>query len=90
MSDLCWTCQKNNNIILKSQNKPALEKSAVLQDQLEHLGLPHKGIQYYRSQCQLATKSAVSFQSAFEKNLPALLTFFSTWKQQKLDIVDDE
>ena len=67
---MCWTCHKNNNIILKSQNKPALGNSTVLQEQLEHLSLAHVGIQYYRSQCQLATKSAVSFPSAFEKHLP--------------------
>ena len=29
MSDLCWTCQQNNALILKSANKPANEKTAV-------------------------------------------------------------
>jgi len=29
MSDLCWTCQQNSNIILKAVNKSAEEKSAV-------------------------------------------------------------
>ena len=29
MSDLCWTCQQNNALILKSINKPANEKTAV-------------------------------------------------------------
>ena len=29
MSDLCWTCQQNSNVILKSINKPVEEKSAV-------------------------------------------------------------
>ena len=29
MSDLCWTCQQNSNIILKAVNKSTEEKSAV-------------------------------------------------------------
>lgn len=29
MSDLCWTCQQNSNIILKAVNKPVEEKSMV-------------------------------------------------------------
>ena len=29
MSDLCWTCQQNNNSILKAVNKSTEEKSAV-------------------------------------------------------------
>ena len=29
MSDLCWTCQQNNALILKSINKAANEKTAV-------------------------------------------------------------
>ena len=41
-----------------------------MENQLEHLRLAHEGIKYYRSQCDLASNSAVSFQSAFEKHLP--------------------
>ena len=29
MSDLCWTCQQNNSITLKTINRPTIEKSDV-------------------------------------------------------------
>ena len=36
-SDLCWTCQKNNNQILNSANSPATRKVEVVKPQETHL-----------------------------------------------------
>ena len=36
-SDLCCTCQKNNNKILKSANLPESEKADVVKEQEQHL-----------------------------------------------------
>ena len=30
MSDLCWTCQKNSNLIMRSHNRPVEEKTEVI------------------------------------------------------------
>ncbi|XP_014674791.1 PREDICTED: uncharacterized protein LOC106814923 [Priapulus caudatus] len=37
MTDLCWTCQKNNSRIYRSMNIPEAEKSAELLKQQDHL-----------------------------------------------------
>ena len=70
MTDLCWICQKSNNIILRSQNKSDAEKSAVLREQLQHLRLASQGTQYYRAQCEHAKLESLTLTDAFEKHLP--------------------
>lgn len=50
-SDLCDTCQQNNNLIMKSVNCSETEKSARLKKQEEHLALAKECRNYYRQQC---------------------------------------
>ena len=38
-TDLCWTCQKNNNLIQKTANLPEEQKVAAVRAQEEHLQL---------------------------------------------------
>ena len=42
-SDLCWTCQKNNNQIHKSANLPEFQKAEVVRQQERHFLLKVKG-----------------------------------------------
>ena len=69
MTDLCWVCQKNNNLILKSQNKPESEKSETLHLLLGHLKISTQEIEYYRNQCKEA-KTTVELNDVFEKRSP--------------------
>ena len=70
MSDLCWVCQKGNNIIFKSQNKSVAVKSAALQAQQDHLRLVHEGTQHYKGQCEQAFQKSLGFPTPLEKQLP--------------------
>ena len=53
-SDLCWTCQKNNNQILKSANLPETEKAKVVRQQELHLKLAAGEREFYKSCCKTA------------------------------------
>ena len=55
-SDLCDTCQKNNNLIMKSVNCSEAEKSERLRIQEEHLARARECREYYRSQCSEASQ----------------------------------
>ena len=47
-TDLCWTCQKNNNGIHKSANLPDTQKAEVVRAQEEHLRLAAGEREYYK------------------------------------------
>ena len=49
-SDLCDTCQQNNNLIMKSVNCSEAEKSAQLIKQEPHLALAKECRDYYKQQ----------------------------------------
>ena len=51
-SDLCDTCQQNNNLIMKSVNCTEDEKSACLKQQENHLALAKECRAYYKQQCE--------------------------------------
>ncbi len=51
-TDLCFTCQQNNQLILRSVNLPDSVKSARLQESLEHLKRAHTERDYYKQQCK--------------------------------------
>ena len=51
-SDLCDTCQQNNNLIMKSVNCSEAEKSAQLIKQEQHLALAKECRDYYKQQCE--------------------------------------
>ena len=48
MSDLCWTCQQNNSLILRSANKTKEEKSQTLKMAEKHLVAVSKERSYFR------------------------------------------
>ena len=47
MTDLCWTCQKNNTFIYRSANLPEAEKSERLLQQERHLLVVQRGRSLY-------------------------------------------
>ena len=55
-SDLCDTCQQNNNLIMKSVNCSEAEKSAQLIKQEQHLALAKECRDYYKQQCELSSQ----------------------------------
>ena len=58
-SDLCWTCQKNNNQILRSANLPESKKAEVVKQQEKHLTLAASERDYYKGCCK-TTKDALA------------------------------
>ena len=50
-TDLCWTCQKNNNQIHKTANLPEAEKVEVVRRQEEHLRLASGEREHYKNCC---------------------------------------
>ena len=51
-TDLCWTCQKNNNRIHKTTNLPKNEKAEAVRAQEQHLRLALGERNFYQSRCQ--------------------------------------
>ena len=58
-SDLCWTCQKNNNQILKSANLPEAQKAELVKQQEVHLRLAAGERDFYKK-CCTTTKDALT------------------------------
>ena len=58
-SDLCWTCQKNNNQIHKSANLPEFQKAEVVRQQERHLLLAAGEREFYKNCCK-TTKDALT------------------------------
>ena len=65
MSDLCWKCQVNSTVILRSRNSSEHEKSEALQNALEHLRIVTMERSFYRS---VADECRRSIQSHFKRN----------------------
>ena len=53
-TDLCWTCQKNNNLIQKTANLPEEQKVAAVRAQEEHLRLSAGERELYKTCCNQA------------------------------------
>lgn len=51
-TDLCWTCQKNNNKIHRTSNLPEEEKAEAMRTQEEHLHLTSGEHEHYKSCCE--------------------------------------
>jgi len=51
-TDLCFTCQQNNSLIVRSVNMPESIKSQRLSEAQEHLGRAHTERGHYNSQCK--------------------------------------
>ena len=51
MTDLCFTCQKNNTCIFRCANLPDEEKSQIVKQQEEHLLNAERERSFYKSAC---------------------------------------
>ena len=51
-TDLCWTCQKNNNKVHRTANLPEAEKAEAVRTQEEHLRLASGEREHYKSCCE--------------------------------------
>lgn len=51
-TDLCWTCQKNNNLIQKTANLPETQKAEAVRAQEQHLRLAAGEREFYKNCCQ--------------------------------------
>ena len=56
-TDLCWTCQKNNNLIQKSANLPEIQKVEAVKAQEEHLRLTAGERKFYKQCCRESKES---------------------------------
>ena len=56
-TDLCWTCQKNNNLIQISTNLPENQKVEAVRNQEEHLRLAAGERDFYKKCCQESKES---------------------------------
>lgn len=57
MTDLCFTCQLNNNKILRSANRPEQEKTALVRAQEQHLFHSQRERDFYRNSCKEAARA---------------------------------
>ena len=70
MSDLCWFCQRNTNLLLRSANQPDEVKSAVIKQAEEHLRVVGIERSFYKTTCNACKESLVDYLTS--KNLPSL------------------
>ena len=52
MTDLCWQCQKNSAVIVRSSNYSEEEKSSTIKIPEEHLRIVQMKRPYYTSSCE--------------------------------------
>jgi len=62
MTDLCWICQQNNQLMSERKEADLHEMSDALQMHLAHLKHAITGQNYYREQCKLATEHCANFE----------------------------
>lgn len=65
-SDLCWTCQKNNNQILKSANLPDVQKAEVVRQQENHLRLAARERDFYKNCCKTTKDTLTEYLRSVE------------------------
>ena len=71
-SDLCFTCQENVNLIIKSSNEHIEKKSAALFEQEEHLTHAREQRAYYKEKIELSkyTYHQIQPDLSFSQKLP--------------------
>jgi len=72
MTDLCWVCQQNSQLIIDKQGEELEVMSDTVQAHLNHLKLAITEQKYYQEQCKLAADhhSTRSANRALSKNKP--------------------
>lgn len=61
MSDLCWFCQRNTNLLLRSANQPEEVKSAAIKNAEEHLRIVGIERSYYKTTCDQCKQSLTQY-----------------------------
>ena len=61
MTDLCWKCQQNGNAILRAANTSDINKSATVEEALEHLRTVQVERSLYRTICKESEREIRSF-----------------------------
>ena len=56
-SDLCFTCQQNNQLIMKAVHMPEAVCKQRYENAFQHLEVARAGRHYYREQCERARTS---------------------------------
>ena len=56
-SDLCWFCQRNTNLILRSVNQPEEVKSAAIKEAEKHIRVVGIERSYYKTTCDNCKES---------------------------------
>jgi len=74
MTDLCWVCQQNGQLIFDKQGSDLTTLSEAVQTHLTHLKAAVSEQNYYRDQCKLATDHYGDFADqanhTLSKNIP--------------------
>jgi len=72
MTDLCWVCQQNSQLIIDKQGEELEVMSDTVQAHLNHLKLAITEQKYYQEQCKLGADhhSTCSANRALSKNKP--------------------
>jgi hypothetical protein len=70
MTDLCWFCQRNTNLLLRSANQPDEVKSAAIREAEEHLRVVGIERSHYKTTCDACKQSLRSYLES--NNLPSL------------------
>ena len=65
MSDLCWHCQQNSHLILRSANSTDIEKTRNLDNALEHLRVVAAERSFFRS---IVGDGSSSLRSQYSSN----------------------
>ena len=68
-TDLCFTCQQNSRLIMKSANLPEHLKSERVEKALEHLDRAHKEREFYRQKCNSGALAWEAFCSGSSSDL---------------------
>ncbi len=86
MADLCWQCQQNSQIILRTTNSSEVEKSEVLEAALEHLRIVTIERSFYRSitkDCRLSIQSHFLVDGKFQ---PPPLSSYTPANSKKIKV----
>ena len=67
-TDLCWTCQKNNNFIQKSVNMPEGQKAEAIRAQEQHLRLAAGEREFYKNCCKQSKENIRQYLQEIDFN----------------------
>ena len=86
MTDLCWTCQKNNAAVIKASNRCEDQKSSALQVATRHIELAEQERTRYNIICKLCKESVLSAFLMAHPHL-SVTTSLVLWMQQSTTLL---